>query len=526
MKSRLLTCGVCLLASVASSVVAGSLHAEPLHQFIDAQIVAGTPDYAKKAAPVASDAEFLRRVYLDLTGTIPSPADARAFLDDKSAVKRAKIIDKLLGGPEHARHLAYLFDNLLMDRRPDKNVPAAEWQKFLRESFAANKPYDALVREILSTDGADPKTRAAAKFYLDRDAEPHQVTRDISRVFLGMNVTCCQCHDHPLVNAYKQDHYYGILAFLARSQVAADVKPIALAEKADGDTTFTSVFDPSKAIKTAVLRVPGGEIVTEPKLEKGKEYKVAPAKGVRAVPQFSRRSQLAPSLTASRQFACATANRFWAIMMGRGLVHPLDFDHKANPPSHPILLDKLTDELIAHKFDVRWLLKELALSQTYQRGSARPTGVEPAPERFLTVELKPLSAPQLAWALMQSTDLPAAQRNDGIARTFINMFGGKAGEPEAGFQATLDQTLFVANGSLLRQWLAPRPGGLTERLTKAKNEVEVADELFVSVLTRRPTTEETKAVGEYLKGREKDRPAALQELAWALLASAEFRFNH
>src|SRR5262249_17793001 len=147
-----------------------------------------------------SDAEFLRRIFLDLTGTIPSAVEARTFLSDPTADKRQKLIDRLLASPEHARHLQNVFDVLLMERRPDQQVPRAQWQEFLRPSFAANKPGDELVRDILSADGSDPKTRPAAKFVLDRDAEPVTVTRDISRLFLGMNLTCAQCHDHPVVD--------------------------------------------------------------------------------------------------------------------------------------------------------------------------------------------------------------------------------------------------------------------------------------------------------------------------------------
>lgn len=517
-----LTICIGLAALVASA--SAPVRAQSLHETIDGLIASATPDYASKASSPASDEEYLRRVYLNLTGTIPAANDARAFFDDKSTDKRAKLIVKLLASPEHARHLAYHFDELLMDRRPDKNVTAAEWQKYLRDSFAANKPYDVLVREILSADGADAKWRAPAKFYLDRDAEPHLITRDISRVFLGMNLTCCQCHDHPLVSAYKQNQYYGIMAFVARCQITPGVKPVALSEKADGDTTFTSVFDPTKAVKTAALQVPGGKIVPEPKLEKGNEYKVKPAKNVRSVPSFSRRGQLAPNLTSSRQFARTAANRLWAMMMGRGLIHPIEFDHKANPPSHPELMDKLTDELIGHKFDIRWLLKEIAMSRTYQRSSEHKGEADPA--KFLIAAVKPLTAQQLAWSLMQAVDLPPGQRNENAVATFVNKFGGKPGEPDSGFQATVDQTLFVSNGPLLRQWLAPRKGNLTDRLAKAKSDTELADELFVSVLTRRPVESEVRLVSDYLKGREKDRPAAIQELAWALLASAEFRFSH
>src|SRR5262249_1725510 len=132
------------------------------------------------------------------------------------------LIDRLLASPEHARHLAHVFDVMLMERRPDRFVPRAQWHEYLRSSFAANKPWDVLVREILGADGADPKMRAPAKFFLDRGAEPHLVTRDISRLFLGMNLQCAQCHDHPRIEEYRQEHYYGLYAFVSRTRLVAD----------------------------------------------------------------------------------------------------------------------------------------------------------------------------------------------------------------------------------------------------------------------------------------------------------------
>src|SRR5262249_30217205 len=152
------------------------------------------PNFSKLAAPLASDEEFLRRVTLDLTDTIPTAAQARAFLADTTADKRVRLIDRLLASPEHARHLAHVFDVMLMERRAGRTPLAPAGHEYLRESFAANKPWDQLVREILAADGSDPKKRAAARFYLDRNGEPNEVTRDISRVFLGMNLQCAQCH--------------------------------------------------------------------------------------------------------------------------------------------------------------------------------------------------------------------------------------------------------------------------------------------------------------------------------------------
>jgi len=228
--------------------------------------------------------------------------------------------------------------------------------------------------------------------------------------------------------------------------------------------------------------------------------------------------------------------------MGRGLVHPLDLDHPDNPPSHPDLLLLLADEVAATKFDVRSFLREIALSKTYQRSSELPAGVKEVSATSLrAARLKPLSAEQLAAALMQATGLTDAERKAlgknateaavsaklaGNVAPFVATFGGKPGQPQGAFEATLDQALFLANGKLVRGWLVPRPGNLTDRLVQLKEADAVAEELYLSVLTRPPADDERKEVADYLKGRTVDRTAALQELAWALLASAEFRFNH
>jgi hypothetical protein len=284
--------------------------------------------------------------------------------------------------------------------------------------------------------------------------------------------------------------------------------------------------------------------VKEPKFDKGEEYTVAPAKDVKPVPKFSRRAELAAQLTAAEnvQFRRNAANRLWALVMGRGLIHPVDMDHGANPPSHPELLDLLADEFGTMKFDVRAFLRELALSKTYQRASMPPAGTKPAaPASFAVALLKPLTPEQLALAMLQVTGQTDVERKTLGAKLneaalyarlapsvtqFVNLFGGRVGQA-ADFEATLDQALFVANGKVLRTLLTPNAAGnLTARLAALKEDGEVAEELYLSVLTRLPEEDERKAIVAYLKRREADRTAALGELAWALLASAEFRFNH
>ena len=533
-----------LLAIAVIGVAVSSARAEdPLHARIDREIVSAKKDYETHAAAIASDAEFLRRIWLDLAGTIPSAEEARQFLKDQSSDRRAKVIDALLASSQYSRHMANVFNVLFMDRRADKYVKQGEWIQFLTSSFAANKPYDQLVNEILSADGTDPKNRGPAKFYLDRDGEPHLLTRDIGRVFLGMNLQCAQCHDHPLVDGYKQDHYYGLYAFLNRSFIFNDkaTKVTVLAEKGEGDVSYESVFV-AKVTKKSGPRLPDGPPVMEPSFEKGKEYVVAPAKDVRPVPKYSRRAQLAGQVVGNAHFKRSAANRLWFLMLGRGIVHPVEFDHDENPPSHPELLNLLAEELASHKFDMKYLLREITLSKTYQRSSEQPKKAKDIKDKdFAVAQLRPLSAEQLAWSMMQATGLVQAEKKalgpkgteialfnklNANVGPFVSIFGGQAGQPaDLGFQATLDQTLFLSNGNVIRGWLAPRAENLADRLMKIQDNKLLAEELYLSVLTRLPTDDETKEVDDFLKANS-NRLSGIQDLAWALVASAEFRFNH
>jgi len=534
--SRLLTAAIILTSANFAS-------AAELHAHIDKHIADGHPDFAKQAAPLASDEEFARRIYLDLTGTIPTVAELTAFLADTDKDKRAKLIDKLLASPGYARRMAWHFDVMLMERGRDAKVPRAAWEAYLLSVFAENKPYDAFVREMLSNDGSDPKTRAAAKFFLDRDLEPHLVTKDIGRIFLGRNMQCAQCHDHPIVDDYKQADYYGIQAFLNRSFLFpnAQAANAVIAEKAEGDVSFMSVFDTTKKLNSTLPKMPGGKAIEEPKPEKGNEYKVKPAANVKPVPTYSRRALLADALTSedNKAFARNIVNRLWAMMMGRGLVHPVDMDHSGNAPSHPELLDELAAEFVKQKYDIKWLLREIALSDAYQRSSETPAGAEDVPaHRYLTTIMKPLTPEQFAYAVMQATGHTDAERTalgpKGEAQLdtrlaprlapFRNVFG-RGGEFADNFSATLDQTLFLKYGATVRGLLPPRPGNLSDRLNKLTNPDSLADELFSAVLSRLPTDEERKDVADALKNTT-DRQKTINELVWALVASAEFRFNH
>lgn len=552
-------------ALAAALCCARGAAAESLHERIDREIAAklsGPP------AALASDAEFVRRIYLDLTGSAPSLEACRQFLNDPSPDKRERLIDRLLDSPEHFRRMQIVFDLMLMERRPDQNVSAAEWQEFLYQSFAKNTPYNELAREILAADGADPALRPAARFFLDRGADPNLLTRDVGRLFLGRDVQCSQCHDHPLISFYKQTDYYGVYSFLSRTVLFTDKqKKSYLGEKADGDVAFTSVFTKETTEKRRP-QLPEGPAVDDPAVPAGQEYLVAPADGVRPVPRYSRRAQLAPQATsgANGPFNRNIANRLWAMMFGRGIVHPVDLHHPDNPPSHPELLDLLAQEFVAMRFDMRAFLREIALSQTYQRSSEIPSGMsaaDAAPERFAVAGVRPLSSEQLGWSVLQATGITEAYRGvaaanlvadkkmadilsveplgerlkgelvertvygqlQGSVAQFALLYGCQPGTSQDDFQATVHQALYFANGGTIKSWVAPG-GNAVARLTAIADPGLLADDLYLGVLSRLPAADERAETVQCLQGREADRGVAIGELVWALMASVEFRFNH
>jgi hypothetical protein len=558
----------------------------PLYPQIDALADASLAASDVSAAGPASDSEFIRRIYLDLIGRVPGVEETREFLADTAANAdaRTQLIDRLLASPEHVRRMQYVLDEMIMERRGGANVPDAEWQAWLRQAIADNRSWSWIANEILSADGAEEEKRPPAKFYLDRNFASEVVTRDVGRVFLGVDLECAQCHDHPNIETYLQRHYYGINAFLSRSYVFTDAKSKKkmLGEKAEGEVKFTSVFtDEEGGTAPRLLDLPP---IADPEGTAG-EYVAKPDKTTRGVPKYSRRQQLAEQMTAAENldFRRNIANRIWALMAGRGLVEPLDVRHADNPAAHPELLNLLAEGLRDSGDDLRWLMREIALSNAYQRSSSpveaeasqaadtqvveasldKTTetsdegGSEPAAALdFQTARIKPLSPEQLAWSVMQVlgvTDKTLAAKQAELAKKdgdagakkaddpvwqeqvlrealksnvdqFALQFAGQGGQ-KTGFDATANQALFLINGPLVQGWLEPTGGSLTERLLKLEDNGQLTDELFLSVLGRQPNAEEAAEFQSVL-GEADDRTQAVKDLIWALLASAEFRFNH
>lgn len=328
------------------------------------------------------DLTFLRRVTLDLTGRVPSVVEARKFLADTSPDKRSRAVDRLMSSPDFYRHLAVVFDVMLMERRGDKHVKSVEFRAWLQDFFQQKKPYNELVHSLLSADGTDEKQRAASAFFLERDVEPNLLTREIGRMFLGVDLQCAQCHDHPLIDDYHQTDYFGTFAFVNQLTVFRPdtKKPALIGETVRGQSEFKSVFTEREAVTSP--RLPGEVEIVEPVFAIGDEYSIRPAKNVRPVPKFSRRDKMAELISSGKNplFRRNIANRLWAMMMGRGLVHPVDQHHSENPATNPALLDLLGDEFAKANYSVPTLLREIVLSQTYQRSWQLPDDLSPSAE--------------------------------------------------------------------------------------------------------------------------------------------------
>ncbi|MFM9963890.1 MAG: DUF1549 domain-containing protein [Planctomycetaceae bacterium] len=518
-----------LSASLLPKAVADELPAR-----IDSLIAAAVKD--GPLGPTCDDATFVRRAYLDLAGRIPSWQEATTFLDNKEANKRTQLIDTLLASSDFPRRMQDLFHAMLMERRGD----SPEWTKFLRSSFESNKPWDQLVREILDPDPNSEATRGAAFFHTKRLEKVGQqetdypgLTRDVGRLFLGMDLQCAQCHNHLFIESYKQVDFQGLYTVYQNTFIRTDLKFPAIGEKVlTKKADFSSVFD--KVSLTTGPRVPGGKEIEIPTFEKSEEYLVPPDRKTNfpGTPRFRAMQFIATELptATNKAFADNIANRLWFVMMGRGLVNPLDQQHAANRPSHPEVLDLLAHEIVAQKFDMKSMLRQLALTETYQRTTVLAEGVEPPkPESYRIANEKRLSAEQLASSVLVATgsrDKPREADVEKLRTAFVKAFANVPQDPEIEFSPSLKSSLFVLNDPAVLDGLTPQLGNLVERLLKTTDSAALADELYLSVLTRQPTDEERTAIAEYLSKNPERRSAAITNLTWALLASTEFCLNH
>ncbi len=371
---------------IASSLPANAkLNSRALARHIDEAIDPRIRAEQVALSPRCDDAEFLRRVYLDITGHIPSVEKAVAFLDSREANKRTKLIEELLAGSEYGKHQADIWQSLLLPRTSDNRfMQFDKMTTWLEENFNANKPWDQMTRAIVTAEG-DMDKNGAVLYYL-ANGTPDKVTDNASRMFLGVQLQCTQCHNHPFTN-WKQDEYWGMAAFFTKVRLEGNPRQVAR----QGGTVRVNEGGKGRQVRLPISakRVP-------PKFFQGEQPKLSAGDAYRPV--------LAEWMTSPKNpyFSKAMVNRTWAQFFGRGIVNPVDDMHDGNQPSHPQLLADLSSQFASNGFDVKYLIRAICNSQAYQRTSKPSSGNRDAgPELFSHMAVKVMTPEQLFDSLAQ-----------------------------------------------------------------------------------------------------------------------------
>lgn len=510
---------------------------KPLRQVIDAEIKAAWQREKLTPSPNAGDAAFLRRVYIDLVGTIPTYEETIAFLNDKSTTKRKVLIDKLLADPRFATHQSEVWDLVFFGRRPaggDGLRKRDDFKKWLAGKFEKNVGYDTWVRDMLYAE-----EEGSQFYYAQFRGAPEEATVQISRLFLGMQLQCARCHDHPY-DKWTQKDFYGMAGFFVRLVVTESggtggSRRFSINEKEVGEVLFTGAVKDQKPgqkgdpVKPKFL---GGDELKEPPPPPDAKKTVQLKEGVKLPkPAFSRKEKFAAWLTAPENpyFAKAVANRVWAQFMGRGIVHPVDDIGEKTKPTHPELLKVLGEQMTAHKFDLKWFIRELVNSETYQLAASGPSK-DALPKWFERARVRPLSAEEIMSVFRQATlhdagDPASAKKPISTGEEYFRIYFGEPTDGQGDFQGSISEHLFLNNGHVW-QIIRRKKGNLTETLINSKDSWEQkVDRLFLTVLNRPPRESEKKKFVEFLQSDKKSE-GLVEEAIWVLLNTAEFRFNH
>jgi hypothetical protein len=537
---------VVFVCCVLGGVVAPATGAEPLRDVIDAQVTAGWKSNGVTSVEPSTDAEFLRRVYLDLLGIVPTYDEAVAFLNDTAPDKRSKLIDRLLEHPRYAVHQADVWDMVYFGRNPpgygtDKREGFQNW---LAEQFRSNRPHNVWAGQILRAEG-NTVEQGPPMFFVQYSRRPEDAIEAVTQKFLGVQLQCARCHDHPF-EGWTQLDFYGMAAYYSRLQVVNVGKKnkltaYAIGELNRGEVLFTGSVSEQELGKKGTPVKPkllGGEPFTEPELPEGfKEPRNFPSGKVPPAPKTSRKNALADWVTAADNpyFAKAAANRIWAQFMGKGIVQPVDNLADANPPSHPELLKQLTASLVEHKFDLKQFIREILNSNSYQLSSRGPV-TDAMPLWYERARYRPLSAEELleSWmtvggyndALKVSGKEPEGRfRPRGITWDYVRRFFGRPNDGVGNFQGGLHEHLYLNNGQV-HQLISKQTGSLYDTVAKSDQPWgKRVERMFLQILTRRPTVTETEKFVAHLSPAD-DPQGRLHEAIWTLMTCSEFRFNH
>lgn len=475
-------------------------NSKPQFNFIDTHVDAKLANLNIAPSEICDDADYLRRAFLDMTGTLPSPDQTRRFLADKNTNKRHKLIEFLIGQPEYADLWALRWADLLrVDREPLGHVNAFAYYSWIRESIAGNKPLDQFARELVTAEG--PGADVGPSHFFKVVPKPGDAANTVSQVFLGVRLTCAECHHHPF-DRWRQSDYYGMAAFFNPGVVKHPRTQATIHAHALGTTMPMTAHQHDKRLVLA-------------------DWMAQPDN-----PYFARNM----------------ANRIWAWMLGRGLVEPVDDVRATNPPSNAELLDALALYLVRNNFDARKLIILIADSRTYQTSTAPNASNEKDDRNYSRAYFKRPDAEVLLDMICQVLGVPekfqgsptaarAVQVWDSKVRhDFLKRFGRPsrvtACECERTREPSVSQVLNLLNSALIQDKITHEGGTVAQWVRQTGHDDELIQEMYLRFYSRLPTAAEQATALAHLRKAPTARRAAVEDLAWAMLNSSEFLFNH
>jgi len=511
-------------------------------EFINAKIRQGWTDNEVTPSPVAEDSEWLRRVYLDIVGHIPPMDAVDAFMKDKDKSKHAKVVEKLLDDPGYVRNFTTVWTNNCIGQQTPRFVSRAGMEKFFREAFGRNRPWKDVVYDIVAADG-HYEENGAVNYLLaqmqDND-DGVQATAMTARLFLGLQVQCTQCHNHPF-NDWKQDQFWQFNSFFRQ------------AEKREHRKFNPQTGQMEDDYAEVVFRDFEGPVYYEKRNGAMQvAFPIYEGQEIDAGASSDRRVEFAKLITSGEKplIASAMVNRTWGHFFSYGFTRPIDDMGPHNPATHPELLDRLTEEFVKSGYDVKQLIRWIANSEAYSLTSkigAKNTQDSPGAGEtalFSHMYIKPMRAEQLYDSLIVATD---AHRTGGNGweeserqrqqwlQQFVRAFGNDMAEESNNFDGTIPQALMMMNtnprpqageATLMSGAVSLEPGShLSELLASPGAENIKIQQLFMTSLSRMPTRSELNGMQKFLRAN-RDPRIALQDIFWALLNSNEFILVH
>ena len=518
---------------------------------INSLVEQGWKDFEIQPSQDAEDGQWCRRVFLDVIGRIPTVTEVEQFVDSKDPDKKKKLVESLMYDDEYteefARNWTTVWSNILIGRTggtENRTMTSREGlQKYLRDSFAREKSYDQMCQELVTATGTttpgDPDFNGATNFLIDKvNAEQAALaTSATTRIFLGLQVQCTQCHNHPF-NDWKQQKYWETNAFFRQARAFRGPMEIAdggSARLADQDFAGETGRNRDEAEifyekRNGLVSVAYPVFVDGTKIERSGYVNVV-----------NRREEFAKMMVASPFFGKAMVNRTWAHFLGYGFTSPADDLGPHNSPSNPALLDFLGMEFANNGFDFRQLILWITLSKPYQL-SSRSTKTNAADDpllgstpRFSHFYLRQMQAEQLYESLLSATRAGESrgsyEEQERIKsrwlQQFSSAFGTDEGQESTTFNGTIPQVLMLFNGEMVRQAISSTDGTLINKLAESgKNYNSSVEHLFLSLLSRKPTSREKSMANAFLGAQNGNQKEALKDVSWVLLNTNEFIFNH